>query len=509
MLSFGSKKADLSEPLMEADEVATPAMPTLPNLLAGPPAVTASGCKRMPESERIERVIEAACLAAQDTAGERAADCVSCLRASTPILAVGWRLLAVAVRLYVYLFEWAYWVYRVLPKNVLVMIFGASLCFFGGTYVATLAAVEAFRNLGGKALYSELLYVWSEIRSVQVASAGDDDKDDDRDGIADVDQIGASELLKRKSLVALKAVRKPARLQIAIGALWTASAAPALEPPLRKPMTVTPAEHQPKTPRPFHGPRARGPRAPSMSGMARLRAVCSYLSVLATLKMQFARVVALSLGLAEIVRLPATKVLAPIAVALLGRELAHWATTLVNTLINLLALSLAWYLQTVLSAFYSGLRGAKLFSEALVVFVVDTLVPNVPDATPAWLLCGLHPDSLPPAANHIASPALAVLSNLVDEAAAALSAAADPEAAEAARKRLKEAMAAVHRQRVLDNTVVDEVIGALIFAAGFSFQLFHSFSVPFPVNLVLLPVSVIEWVLRWQITFADLTTLNA
>ena len=31
------------------------------------------------------------------------------------------------------------------------MVFGLTLCFFGGTYAATLAAVEAFRTVGGNA----------------------------------------------------------------------------------------------------------------------------------------------------------------------------------------------------------------------------------------------------------------------------------------------------------------------------------------------------------------------
>ena len=50
-----------------------------------------------------------------------------------------------------------------------------------------------------------------------------------------------------------------------------------------------------------------------------------------------------------------------------------------------------------------------------------------------------------------------------------------------------------------DDSHVDEAIGYVLAAVGFIFQLQAGFSLFFPLNLLLLPLSMVEWVLRWQI----------
>ena len=46
---------------------------------------------------------------------------------------------------------------------------------------------------------------------------------------------------------------------------------------------------------------------------------------------------------------------------------------------------------------------------------------------------------------------------------------------------------------------LDEIVGYALFACGFGYQLYSGFSLPFPLNLVFLPLTIIEWVLEWQI----------
>ena len=53
-------------------------------------------------------------------------------------------------------------IYAQLPANVLTMIFGVALCFFGGTYVASIAAIEAFRQMGYAKTLEELMFVKGE-----------------------------------------------------------------------------------------------------------------------------------------------------------------------------------------------------------------------------------------------------------------------------------------------------------------------------------------------------------
>lgn len=145
------------------------ALPYLRDVFAESPSTTAQGLKRIPQPERI---VEAACLAAEARVGQKHA-VVSCLRSSKGLIGAGWRVASVAVRLYVWLFRCGYAVYERLPKNVLQAVFGLALAFFGGTYLVTLAAVEAFCKVGGEVLWDELAFIYEQARAVDAASAAD------------------------------------------------------------------------------------------------------------------------------------------------------------------------------------------------------------------------------------------------------------------------------------------------------------------------------------------------
>ena len=47
---------------------------------------------------------------------------------------------------YMWAYSWIYYYVSMAPRTVVQMIFGIALCFFGGTYVASIAAIEAFRR---------------------------------------------------------------------------------------------------------------------------------------------------------------------------------------------------------------------------------------------------------------------------------------------------------------------------------------------------------------------------
>lgn len=51
------------------------------------------------------------------------------------------------------------------------------------------------------------------------------------------------------------------------------------------------------------------------------------------------------------------------------------------------------------------------------------------------------------------------------------------------------------------SSYVDEVVAALVGAGGLWFQITRGFTLPFPFDILLLPVSILEGFLRWQITF--------
>ena len=51
-----------------------------------------------------------------------------------------------------------------------------------------------------------------------------------------------------------------------------------------------------------------------------------------------------------------------------------------------------------------------------------------------------------------------------------------------------------------ENSYLDETIGYSLAFCGFCFQFFSGFTLPFPMNIIFLPLSLIEFFLRIQIS---------
>ena len=168
MFSFANK---LTEPLMGADE--TPK----PNLVKRKSTGTKveEAMKKAADFGRRQRI-------AQPGRGLLSSRAAPVLAAATRAVLYAWPYISVA-------YAYCYKVYKAAPKNVVAMAFGAALCFFGGTFVASIAAIEAFRMMGWQTVYAELSIVLAECQKVSGASLKDDQLDEDNDGVADVDQI--------------------------------------------------------------------------------------------------------------------------------------------------------------------------------------------------------------------------------------------------------------------------------------------------------------------------------
>merc|ERR1719161_1490225 len=52
-----------------------------------------------------------------------------------------------------------------------------------------------------------------------------------------------------------------------------------------------------------------------------------------------------------------------------------------------------------------------------------------------------------------------------------------------------------------EKTYADEAVMYPLAAMGFYFQITSGFTLPFPLNLIFLPLSIIEWILRYEVTF--------
>ena len=300
-----------------------------------------------------------------------------------------WRVLCCLLPLYQKLFQWIYMAYTWAPKKLVQMVFGAVLCFFGGTYVASLAAIEAFRTMGGERLWADLVYVYEQIMLVNAAN----DKDEEASG-SSVELLNANkhaDVAQRKVYVIMRTISEPGRLEDAVGSLWSA-----------------------------------------------------YVAVLATLSLQFAQIAALALGMAATVKPIVTRLIEPILVHTLDEKLQHWIGSIINVTLNLLALWVAWTLVAVVASVYSGLRGGRMFADALFGLVKDFgVVERIPEACRDTIRPWLDPDT----------------------------------------------------------SLIDEGVMYLLAFAGIYSQIFSGFSIIFPLNLVLFPLTCVEWFLRFQITF--------
>eukprot|EP00933_Yihiella_yeosuensis_P052040 TRINITY_DN5001_c0_g2_i7.p1 TRINITY_DN5001_c0_g2~~TRINITY_DN5001_c0_g2_i7.p1 ORF type:complete len:376 (+),score=84.29 TRINITY_DN5001_c0_g2_i7:77-1204(+) len=298
--------------------------------------------------------------------------------------------LIVVIMFYVWVGQKAYAFYKILPTNIINMVFGIALCFFGGVYFMSIAAVEAFRNFGGAQLLVELEMVWEQALLVGVAHEKDQKVDANKDGIVDVEQMTMNELVTHKAKMAMIAIDKPDRLMKAVQYLLSA-----------------------------------------------------WVSVIATLKVQFARTVAIALGIAEMLELPATQVFGPILALLLGKDLQHWAAPIVMTTIKIIAVAIATYIQSIISAFYSGLRGGRIFGTYFVQFLADNFGTKLPKA---------------------------IFGDISEE-----------------------------KPFNPDESYLDEILGLPLAAVGFYFQFTSGFALEFPFDIIMLPLTIIEWVIRFNV----------
>ena len=195
-------------------------------------------------------------------------------------------------------------------------------------------------------------------------------------------------MLQTSVLTSLKSVKEPKRLEAAVGGLWS-----------------------------------------------------SYLAVLAVLKMEFARTIALALGIADNIKKPLAKVAAPALGHLTGPDLQQWSTTIINTGVNSVALIFAWKIQELISAYYSGLRGGRMFALGLFALINEN---GVDKKMPPWL------------------------AKCFDA----------------------------------DNSYLDEALGWALAAVGIYVQVSSGFHIiPFPVDVIFYPFYGLEWLLRYQVTF--------
>jgi len=278
----------------------------------------------------------------------------------------------------------AHAIYMSLPDDYLQLLWGSILCFFGGVYPALFAALEAAKHGGLDTAQEAFKDLANEATVIIEASKKDDDRDDDGDGVKDVDALPPKELILRKAHLVLTKMN-PEKINKALVSLYKV-----------------------------------------------------WLAVMAVLSIQFARTVALAVSISKFLNAPMDKYVVPAVRTIVPNDYSRWIPVLSGWLTKSIAMSFAFYLQSIISAFTSAMIGALLITRTIMSIAHKKGIT----------LGGLIP--------------------------------------------------ADHKE-----TQIDEMGSYVLAAMGFIFQWKMNFDMPFPFNILLLPVEFAENFVRWSVTKVD------
>jgi len=218
-------------------------------------------------------------------------------------------------------------IYQKLPHDGINALVGLVFCFFGGIYPTVFAALQAARSSGWDNMIKSIKDLSSEALIIIEESKKDDEVDADGDGIADVKQVDGKALILRKTKLVL-AKCNPEKINLAIGHLYV-----------------------------------------------------TWMAVVLCLKVQFARTIALSLSISDSLRGPAKKFIQPTISALIPDDYKKWVPVVIDWTCKSIGMSIAWYVQTIISAFTSATYGGLKFARSTMKLCVKK----------GWTLFGLMP----------------------------------------------------------------------------------------------------------------------
>eukprot|EP00937_MAST-01D_sp_MAST-1D-sp2_P002281 g2281.t1 len=215
-----------------------------------------------------------------------------------PVLAMLFAFFKVVAPFIVTGFKLAKKSYDELPIEIAQATFGFALCFFGGVFQASIAAVEAFKLFGWDKTRRHLQAIYSQVQNV-IKHQGDAKKQ--------MASMSADELLMFQGGLVLKHV-EPEVIQSAWKGLFQA-----------------------------------------------------WMGVVASLQSQFAKTVTLGSAIAGTMQKSARTHVTPVLAHMVPAEHTKWIPFIVDSLCKAIAVSVAWFLARVISAVHAAIRGGSIF----------------------------------------------------------------------------------------------------------------------------------------------------
>lgn len=202
------------------------------------------------------------------------------------------------------------------PEELLPALFGVALMFFGGTFMTLAAAFEAYRLIGWRDTADALQLLWRNYKAASEANRKDDAVDADGDGVADVKQIDTGSLILRKTQLVLKSTD------------------------------------------------------PQQVEKAAIAITNGFMAVVVSLRIRFAKAIALGVTIADIIEANFGKFLDPVLEQVVPKDYHKWLPMLKKYSVRSIGVSVAWWLARIVSAAHSGVRGAELMVGALVTYAI-------------------------------------------------------------------------------------------------------------------------------------------
>lgn len=271
-----------------------------------------------------------------------------------------------------------------LPEDYVQLLIGFIFCFFGGIFPVLFAAIEAAKHGGISTVVAALGDLSDEATKIIDASKKDDDLDQDGDGKKDVEQIDGKTFMLRKIRLVLTKMN-PEKIDNAIASIYTV-----------------------------------------------------WLSVVAVLSLKFAKTIALSVTISEFLKKPSQKYVSPRVQQIIPHEYQRWVPVILGWITKSIAMSIAWYMSTVITAVTSALTGSLLISRSLLSIAHHNGID----------FSGIIPK------DH-------------------------------------------------EETYIDEATSYFFAFMGIWFQLKNQFDLPFPLSLLLWPIEICEYLIRWSVTKVD------
>jgi len=209
--------------------------------------------------------------------------------------------------------EKGYAIYKSLPLEYVKLVFGALLCFFGGFYPTVFAALQAAEHGGLSTVGNALSALSDEVLVIVAENKKDNKVDDDGDGIPDAQEVEGREFIKRKIKLVLAKVN-PVKVNDAIASIYKV-----------------------------------------------------WMSVLAVLTIEFARTITLSLTITKFVEKMVNRLVLPVVKAATPKEYQKWCPIVLGWWCQSIGISIAWKIQTVISALTSALAGGLIVARTVML----------------------------------------------------------------------------------------------------------------------------------------------